>query len=331
MQEALQQFSGGEWNLQMEALNTIRSLSLFHSELLKGQPGGISQLHAIMLQVLALCDSLRSTLAKSALMCVEDMIRALRSSLDSEVDIVFAMLLRKCTETSVFIADEAKRTVCVMMENVSLGRVVNSLLQHATHKNTAYRSKVALLADHLVERHGSSLSDRDLERIFQAAATGFSCDSAQETRNSGKRLLVALQPLLQRSGSWDRLNNMLPPSDASRVAAIIEKESVGSRTAGGVGGLAVFGGSSLLQAAPASLGMRGDEVRRVRASGIAAAAPKGTSMASTAPAAIGGGVLGVVQGVGTASAAAGAETVATRKSALPPGRRGPAMTKGARH
>jgi hypothetical protein len=71
LQEALQQFSGGEWNLQMEALNTIRSLSLFHSELLKGQPGGVSQLHAIMLQVLALCDSLRSTLAKSALMCVE--------------------------------------------------------------------------------------------------------------------------------------------------------------------------------------------------------------------------------------------------------------------
>jgi hypothetical protein len=46
------------------------------------------------------------------------------------------------------------------MEQVSLGRIVNSLLQHANHKNTAYRSKVALLADHLVERHGSSLSDR---------------------------------------------------------------------------------------------------------------------------------------------------------------------------
>jgi hypothetical protein len=106
---------------------------------------------------------------------------------------------------------------------VSLGRIVNSLLQHATHKNTAYRSKVALLADHLVDRHGTSVSDRcasakgrapvcsaladrfmtlpshirDLERIFHAAAAGFSCDSAQETRNSGKRLLVALHPLLR--------------------------------------------------------------------------------------------------------------------------------------
>ena len=114
----------------------------------------------------------------------------------------------------------------VTFRQVSLVRVVNSLLQHATHKNTAYRSKVALLADHLVEKHGSSLSDRcfdscvllqprqlisapeiyystlspvirDLERIFQSTATGFSCDSAQETRNSGKRLIVALQPLLQ--------------------------------------------------------------------------------------------------------------------------------------
>jgi hypothetical protein len=33
--------------------------------------------------------------------------------------------------------------------------------------------------------------------MFQAAATGFSSDSAQETRNSGKRILVSLRPLLQ--------------------------------------------------------------------------------------------------------------------------------------
>jgi hypothetical protein len=68
-------------------------------------------------------------------------------------------------------------------------------------------------------------------------------------------------PPEQRNGSWDRLNNMLPPSDASRVASIIEKvlaalecltilscvkqESLLSRAVGGGGGgLAVFGGSS---------------------------------------------------------------------------------------
>jgi hypothetical protein len=43
------------------------------------------------------------------------------------------------------------------------------------------------------------------------------------------------------------------------------------------------------------------------------------------------GVLGMIQGVGsaTATAAAAVETEpVTRKSALPPGRRGAAMTKG---
>ena len=85
-----------------------------------------------------------------------------------------------------------------------------------------------------------------------------------------------------------------------------------------------------LQAAPASLGMKGDDVRRVRASGIAAGA-KSTSLAATAPAAMGGSAFGGVQGIGSSSAAAAAaEAVApvVRKSALPPGRRGPAMTKG---
>jgi hypothetical protein len=44
-----------------------------------------------------------------------------------QVDIIFTMLLRKCTETSVFIADEAKRTVCVMMDNVSFVSCVESV------------------------------------------------------------------------------------------------------------------------------------------------------------------------------------------------------------
>ncbi len=184
---------------------------------------------------------------------------------------------------------------------------------------------------------------------------------------------------LQRAGSWDRLNNMLPPADASRVAAIIEKVCGLSRVPPrdvcvvainpphpppplpGVGGISpcwrsrrpgrfrrqLYGAQcskcSLcccsvdirpppphplpqLQAAPASVGMRGDDVRRVRAGGLAAAAGKSASMSATAPAAMGG-----VQGIGSASAAAAAEAAepATRKSALPPGRRGAAMTKGA--
>ncbi len=96
-----------------------------------------------------------------------------------------------------------------------------------------------------------------------------------------------------------------------------------------------------LQAAPASLGMRGDEVRRVRA-GVTAVGGGGKSagLAATAPAAmgsgaIGSGALGTLQGIGSASAATAAAAAAVeasepvmRKSALPPGRRGPAMTKG---
>ena len=85
-----------------------------------------------------------------------------------------------------------------------------------------------------------------------------------------------------------------------------------------------------LQAAPASLGMKGDDVRRVRASGIAAGG-KSAALAATAPAAMGGSAFGGVQGIGSSSAAAAAAEAAepvVRKSALPPGRRGPAMTKG---
>jgi hypothetical protein len=61
----------------------------------------------------------------------------------------------------------------------------------------------AQLNNHIAIPHFSHwpIHPRDLERIFQAAATGFSCDSAQETRNSGKHLLLSLQPLLQVSAS----------------------------------------------------------------------------------------------------------------------------------
>jgi hypothetical protein len=80
--------------------------------------------------------------------------------------------------------------------------------------------------------------------------------------------------------------------------------------------------------------MRGDEVKRVRAGGVSAPiASKTVSMASTAPASMGsGGALGGVQGMGSASIAAAAAADSEpvpRRSALPAGRRGPAMTKGA--
>ncbi len=79
--------------------------------------------------------------------------------------------------------------------------------------------------------------------------------------------------------------------------------------------------------------MRGDEVKRVRAGGVSGpVASKTASMASTAPASMGGGAaLGGVQGMGSASIAAAAAADSEpvpRRSALPAGRRGPAMTKG---
>ncbi len=79
--------------------------------------------------------------------------------------------------------------------------------------------------------------------------------------------------------------------------------------------------------------MRGDEVKRVRAGGVTGPiAAKAASMASTAPASMGGGgALGGVQGIGSASIAAAAAAdlePVPRRSALPAGRRAPAMTKG---
>lgn len=122
-----------QWDVQFEALNSVRCLAIHHSELI------IKQLHSIVLEVLQSVDSLRSSVSRNAIMCLHDLFFGLGRAMDPEVDTVVPALVKKAGDTSGFLCEEADRAITCMVQNVSESRVLSALTGAASHRNASIR------------------------------------------------------------------------------------------------------------------------------------------------------------------------------------------------
>jgi len=65
---------------------------------------GQSGVHAVVLDVLGLVENLRSSVAKNALLCLNELIIVLGKQVDSEIDMIFDKVIKKAADTNVFIS-----------------------------------------------------------------------------------------------------------------------------------------------------------------------------------------------------------------------------------
>lgn len=94
-----------DWNVQFDSCTVVRRACKHHSELIL-QHG--ATLHSLIKQLTKLADSLRSSLAKQALMTVRDMFTYLKRCMESYLDPLIRILLKKASDTNTFIAEEAE-------------------------------------------------------------------------------------------------------------------------------------------------------------------------------------------------------------------------------
>ena len=90
-----------DWGKQFEACNTIRRLSKHHIFV-------ITNPHSAITELLKLVESLRSGLAKNALIVIGDLFNGLKKGLDSEVDSVLRILLKKSVDSNEFISKQSE-------------------------------------------------------------------------------------------------------------------------------------------------------------------------------------------------------------------------------
>jgi hypothetical protein len=65
---------------------------------------GKAAIHGLLIEVLSMVESLRSSVSKNALLALNDIMLILRRQIDSEIDLIFDKVIKKASDTNVFIS-----------------------------------------------------------------------------------------------------------------------------------------------------------------------------------------------------------------------------------
>ena len=219
MRSLISKLGNSDWAVQMDALNNLRALSIYHASVTI-----LPQLHAVVRAVLVVVDNLRSNLSKSALMSLTDMLKYLRTAMDPELDQVVLVCVKKSADTAGFIADEAKRAMHAMIHNCTEQRTISALVAANSNKNPLIRAKVAVFVAAVIETLGSRLcAMREQERLFQLVVRYLSEGNA-EPRAAGKRAMLQLYEHNSKSGEFERLLRRCADADIRVVEKLLAQE-----------------------------------------------------------------------------------------------------------
>uniref|UniRef100_A0A0G4GIB7 CLASP N-terminal domain-containing protein n=1 Tax=Chromera velia CCMP2878 TaxID=1169474 RepID=A0A0G4GIB7_9ALVE len=128
--------------------------------------GGVSGGSTGLLQlatkgVLRLCESLRSGLAKNALICLGELAAEYQRKMDFIVDAAVPLLLKKSGETAGFISEEAERTLRNLALGASEGKMIGAVATTAGEtKNQTVKARAAKVLSLLVSER-LSVGGRD--------------------------------------------------------------------------------------------------------------------------------------------------------------------------
>jgi len=189
---ALEDLKIDKWDKQLEATTLLRRLAKHHPEKLR-------PIVKEMMKDFARKDgpvmSLRSNLSRNALICLSDLLASLGKDFDPHLEDLVKLLMGKCSEASGFINAEAERAMMSLVDNTTDSRSITALQVTADHRNPVIRGKTAQFIDRWVQKQGSKLHPKELDRLVPMLASMIN-DSNQEARAHGKRSLYHLHKLM---------------------------------------------------------------------------------------------------------------------------------------
>ena len=205
-EEALQNLLGSarssDWSVNFESLNLIRKL-------LKHHPGVfLSQvtLHNLALDIVRWADSLRSSLCKNALITIGELARALGRTVDSEVQDLVKILMKKVVDTNVFISAQAEESLTSICRYCTENRVVGALLSNTQNvRNPITKAKAAFCFAKIFEKAKHSVGKlKDISKVVKLLGDYVS-DASPEVRNSARSAFTILMNSLQSGQDFERL------------------------------------------------------------------------------------------------------------------------------
>ena len=132
--------SSDDWSVAFEGCNIVRRLCKHHSSILVQQSSMIS---GLVSQIIKISESLRSSLAKIALLTLNDMFCFLKRCMEPQLDQLCKIMLKKSTDTNAFISEAADQSLLAMVQNCQDTKVLQIILSSNIHtKANNYREKI---------------------------------------------------------------------------------------------------------------------------------------------------------------------------------------------
>ena len=187
LRRVLHHLCSDQWDECFDALTSVRRLALHHSATLN------MQLHTVMLGMMEATLNLRSSVAKNALLALNDVVVGMGHYLDPELDNVIPKLLKKASESSSgFIGAEADRCLMAMCTSCTQARVLSTLMSASSSRVPVVRAKAACHIGYCVSKLGNEVcSLRELNRLVNVGVK-FMGEPVQDARHAGRRLLYSL-------------------------------------------------------------------------------------------------------------------------------------------
>ena len=137
-----------QWTEACSALLDIRRLALHHPDDL------IEVLDLVLPMIIKHMNSLRSSLCKTALICVADLFKYCGDLMAVKIQegALIETLLSKAALEKKFVMDEAKRTLDAMIQTISTEETLHVMLFHVQSTNCKVRAVVAVCVADIVDR-----------------------------------------------------------------------------------------------------------------------------------------------------------------------------------
>ncbi|KAG4064805.1 hypothetical protein PC123_g287 [Phytophthora cactorum] len=218
LNKVLSQLQSDDWETNFDALSTVRRLAVHHASMIDAV-----KVHAIVSEIMKQVPNLRSSVSKNALLALESMCAAFTRAMDSEVENIVPVLLRRCADSNTFVCESAAASLHAVVLKCSTSRVVSALTSHISSKAAPIRREVARGIHALIEGQADIQANKDLSAILQLVGRCLQ-DSNNEVRDIAKQSILHLH-YKQRIPS-ERIKRCLPASAQTKVDSALSGKVV---------------------------------------------------------------------------------------------------------
>jgi len=178
---------GSDWEAQSRAIAATRRV--MHHHLSVASANG----KVLFRDLLALADSLRSSVARVALVAVTEALESFKGLVNDELNNAVAKLLKRACDVNHFISAEADRALEAAASFPSASKYLQVILPHMSHRSSGVRSKAARGTVIAVKRLGGKVlsKSKDPEELVKVLLKGLD-DSNRDVRSFSRDALVAM-------------------------------------------------------------------------------------------------------------------------------------------